>query len=48
MGSAKWIKLLIFFLLAGDTLMSQLNLRQPGFTYSLCETFTKQCERNKN
>ena len=27
--------------------MSELHLRQPGFTYSACGTFTKHRERNK-
>ena len=35
------------FLLAGDKFMSEMNLKQlaalgkPGFTYSVCEPFTK-------
>ena len=33
------------FLLAGDKFMLELNLRQPGFTYSACEPFTKRKER---
>ena len=28
-------------LLAGDKFMSEMHLRQPGFIYSACETFTK-------
>ena len=24
------------FLLAGDKFMSEINLRQPGFTYNVC------------
>ena len=32
-------------LLAGDTLMPELYLRQPGFTYSACGPFTKNKER---
>ena len=31
-------------LLAGDTFMCEIHLRQPGFTYSACGLFTK----NKN
>ena len=27
--------------------MPELHLRQPGFTYSACGTFTKHRERNK-
>ena len=29
------------FLLAGDTFMPEMHLRQPGFTYSACGQFTK-------
>ena len=29
------------FLLAGDECMLEMHLRQPGFTYSHCGTFTK-------
>ena len=29
------------FLLLGDKVMPQINLRQPGFTYSACGSFTK-------
>ena len=29
------------FLLAGDKFMPKMHLRQPGFTYSACEPFTK-------
>ena len=29
------------FLLAGDKIMSEMHLRQPGFTYSPGVTFTK-------
>ena len=32
------------FLLAGDQFMSKTHLRQPGFTYSACEPFTKDKE----
>ena len=35
------------FLLAGDKLMPEINLRQPGFTYSACRPFTKNKERIK-
>ena len=31
-------------LLAGDKLMPEMHLRQPGFTYSACGTFTKNKE----
>ena len=33
------------FLLAGDKFMPGMHLRQPGFTYSACGTFTKSKER---
>ena len=33
------------FLLAGDTLMPEIHLKQPGFTYSACGPFTKNKER---
>ena len=29
------------FLLAGDRLMPEMHLKQPGFTYSACGPFTK-------
>ena len=32
------------FLLAGDKLMPEMHLRQPGFTYSACRLFTKNKE----
>ena len=33
------------FLLAGDTFISEMHLRQPRFTYSACGPFTKSKER---
>ena len=33
------------FLLAGDKLMPEMYLKQPGFTYSACRPFTKNKER---
>ena len=33
------------FLLAGDKFMSEMHLKQPGFTYSVCRPFTKNKER---
>ena len=33
------------FLLAGDTFMPEIHLRQPRFTYSACGLFTKNKER---
>ena len=32
-------------LLAGDKLMPEIHLKQPGFTYSVCGLFTKNKER---
>ena len=36
------------FLLAGDKFMSEIYLRQPGFTYNVCAPFTKNKGRIKN
>ena len=33
------------FLLAGDKFMPEMHLRQPGFTYSACGSFTKHKQR---
>ena len=33
------------FLLAGDTFMLEMHLKQPGFPYSACGPFTKNKER---
>ena len=33
------------FLLDGDKFMPEMHLRQPGFTYSACVSFTKNKER---
>ena len=33
------------FLLVGDKSISQMHLKQPGFTYSACGRFTKNKER---
>ena len=33
------------FLLTGDKFMPELHLKQPGFTYSVCGTFTKHLSR---
>ena len=35
------------FLLAGDTLMPEMHLRQPHFVYSACGPFTRHKEKNK-
>ena len=34
-------------LLAGDTFMPEMDLKQPEFTYSVCGPFTKNKERIK-
>ena len=33
------------FLLAGDKVISEMHLKQPGFTYSGCGPFTKNKEK---
>ena len=33
------------FLLVGDKFMSEMHLKQPGFTYSACDLFIKKKER---
>ena len=33
------------FLLVGDKFMPEMHLKQPGFTYSTCGSFTKNKER---
>ena len=33
------------FLLPGDKFMPEMHLKQPGFTYSACGSFTKNKER---
>ena len=33
------------FLLVGDKFMPGMHLKQPGFTYSACDPFTKNKER---
>ena len=35
------------FLLAGDKFMREMHLKQLGFTYGACGTFTKNKERIK-
>ena len=37
-------EIVIKFLLAGDKLMPEMHLREPGFTYSTCGPFTKNKE----
>ena len=38
-------KIINKFLLTGDKFMSEMHLKQPGFTYSACGPFTKNKER---
>ena len=38
-------QIVIKFLLSGDKVMPQINLAQPGFTYSACGSFTKNKQR---
>ena len=33
------------FFFVGDKFMPEMHLRQPGFTYSSCGSFTKNKER---
>ena len=35
------------FLLVGDKFMPEMHLKQPGFTYSPCGSFTKDKERTE-
>ena len=39
---------IVRFLLAGDRFISEMHLRQPGFTYSACGPFTKNKKSIKN
>ena len=45
MISLKWMQSLTKVLLTGAKFMTELHLKQPGFTYSVCGPFTKYCER---
>ena len=36
------------FLLAGDKFIPEMHLKQPGFTYSACDPFTRNKERIEN
>ena len=38
-------KIIDKFLLTGDRFIPERHLKQPGFTYSACVSFTKHCER---
>ena len=35
------------FLLAGDNVMPETHLKEPGFTYGACGPFTKNKERTQ-
>ena len=35
------------FLLAGDKRMPEMHLKEPGFTYSVCEPFKKEQRKNQ-
>ena len=41
----KMNKIVNKFLLTGDRFIAELHLRQPRFTYSACQPFTKHCVR---
>ena len=41
----KMSKIVNKFLLAGDKFISEMHLKQPGFTYSACGPFAKNKER---
>ena len=41
----KMNKIINKFLLTGEKFMTELHLKQPGFTYSACGPFTKHRER---
>ena len=45
MGTYKMNETVNKFLLVGDKFMSEMHLKQPGFTYSACGPFTKNKER---
>ena len=36
---------IVEFLLAGDKFMTEMHLKQPGFTHSACGLFTKNKEK---
>ena len=41
-------KIINKFLVAGDKIMSEMHLRQPGFTYSLVEHLLKAKKEHKD
>ena len=44
-GIIKTNEIVNTFLLAGYKFMPEMHLKQPGFTYSACEPFTKTKDR---
>ena len=44
-GIIKTNEIVNTFLLDGDKFMPEMHLKQPGFTYSACEPFTKTKDR---
>ena len=40
------MKYSIIFFLAGDKFILEMHLKQPGFTYSACKSFTKNKRKN--
>ena len=38
-------KIINTFLVVGNKIMPEMHLKQPGFTYSACDPFTKNKER---
>ena len=41
-------KIVNTFLLAGEEFISEIHLKQPGFTYSACRPFNKTKKEYKN
>ena len=40
-------ELVNMFLLVGDKRMAETHLKEPGFTYSVCEPFKKEQRKNE-
>ena len=38
-------KIINKFLLTGNKFMPEFRLKQPGFTYGACGSFSKHCEK---
>ena len=47
LGCIKVNEIVNKFLLAGDKFMPEMHLKQPGFTYTVCDPFTKNKKRIK-